>query len=126
MTLKCIDNSGAAYEVKSVPGIEMYGRYKAKVREEVQDAVEAFIAEEIAKTTEFSLATQFPNPWPDELEPIYSFCNDELLAAYVLAGLVMENLIQAGEAWLYTKSNIQGRDFEANYYFRAKGNDNNT
>jgi hypothetical protein len=97
---------------------DVYLRYKNEVHPAVQDTITRYIDQKISKVNKFSIATLFPHKWPEELDPIYHLCRDEKLAAFVLAFIVMNHLIGDERRWLYTKTNIQERDFESNFYWR--------
>jgi len=47
------------------------------------------------------------------------FCQDKKLAAFILAYIVMDYVISDNVNWACAKTNIQERDFESNFCWRA-------
>ena len=118
MTLSRMNDTGGVFRVKRAPEFDLYGRYKREAPPVARAAVAAFVAKKISEVPKFSIATLFPDPWPPELKPVWDFCLEPKLAAFVLAYIVMETLFYDSVEWKCTKTNIQERDFESNFYWR--------
>lgn len=120
MALYRIGESGDKYNVSSFSPIEIYEKYLKTVPIVQQEIVRSYVRRVVNAQVKFSLATAFPDPWPQELDLIWNFANDKKLSAFILAYLVMEELILQENEWMCTKTNIQDRDFESNFYWRAE------
>lgn len=119
MALTRIDEKSNVYEVKAAPSVDgLYERYSKQALLQDQGSVKNYVEETIQNLEKFSLATNFGDPWPEELSSLYKFCQDEKLAAFLLASIVIDALIQSEHNWICTKTNIQDRDFASNFYWR--------
>ena len=119
MALSRMEENGSVYAVTSLPALDVYQKYLNHVLPTQQGATSAYVATVIGSHEKFSLATAFANPWPPELDSIWNFIQDETLAAFVLAYIVMEQLMAAPNKWMCTKTNIQDRDFATNFYWKV-------
>lgn len=118
MSLTKIDEKGNKYPVLTSPSFEnSYDKYQRDISREEQARVKTYIHEILSDKTKFSLATDFGDPWPDELSSLYKFCKDEKLAAFLLASIVIDVLIESRKDWLCIKTNIQDREFASNFYW---------
>lgn len=117
MSLTRIGQSGDDHPVTHPATYKLYLRYKRVVPQRDQAIVYNYISSRIAGEDHFSEATMFPDPWPPQFRYLWDFCQDKTLAAFVLAYIIMDCLQRDGNAWFYTKTNIQDREFESNFYF---------
>ena len=119
MPLSRMEESGAVHSVKNLPPLDVYQRYLTQAPQPLQAATQNYIASVIQGKNKFSLATAFSKPWPSELDNIWDFIQDEKLSAFILSYIVMNLLIADNDNWMCTKTNIQDREFDANFYWRA-------
>jgi hypothetical protein len=117
MSLTRIGQTGADHPVTHATTYELYQRYKREVPLSRQAVVINYISSQILLKRKFSIATMFPDPWPPQLGHLWEFCRDKTLAAFVLAYIVMDFLRSDSKHWFYTKTNIQDREFESNFYW---------
>lgn len=75
------------------------------------------ISDRIRKLNNFSIMTEWPSPWPDELESLWHFFSNENVSAVALGCLVIETLLQDERQWRCFKTDIADRGFETNYYW---------
>lgn len=119
-----IDDKGKFYKLHDLPYRGNYDRWLAKFGKAgfSLDAVKSHITERIAGLQKFSVATDFGGSWENTpLQSVYAVCrNDSEQAAFLLGRMVMDILITAEDSWLCTKTNLQDRDFAANFYWRSK------
>ena len=83
-------------------------------------AVSDYVAERIAKVPkQFSVATEFGGTWTEPLTYIYEACKQsEEQAAFALGKMVIDHLIRDDSNWCCTKSDLTGREFSINVYWR--------
>jgi hypothetical protein len=118
--------------VKTIPGKNGLLEFISKLdrrHPSSSTAFYSFIHERIAGKTSFSVASEFGGKnanWANTpLELIYfESGEDELLSAKILGVAVMEVLINHDQRdWICVKTNMQGREFESNFYFLRESDD---
>jgi hypothetical protein len=120
MSLRVVTKK-AAVRVAHGASYASYEMYKRKTSIAQRNQVRDYVAGVVAANDKFSIATAFSDPWPDALSPIWNYCHDKKMAAFILAYIVLDYLQNEDKtAWLCTKTNIQERDFDSNFYWRDR------
>lgn len=123
MSLIKIDEQGRKFEVcnlpKNFPGEDIKGMI-FKMTDGQRNEVVDYIKNVIDVVTSFSVATHL-NRWGDTpLMFIYEAAGkNEKVAATVLGCMVYAVTVESKTLWCCMKSNITGREFDINFYWKV-------
>lgn len=127
--LKHMDNDSAYFNFVNYKGVinrrneifyyEEHERARELFQPNVYDAIYAYVKTEVEKLHEFSLATRWPNPWPEEIMPIIDTIKDEDRAAYFLSALIQKSVMESEYEWTVCKVRLPGRERRSLYFYKT-------
>ena len=116
-------NDDKFFKVKKLIKTKAFNNYKKKA-ENLFNSLQTIIEDEINNLNEgvgFSVGTMFPNHrWEKipELSALYQLIKDEKETGTVLGIIVYNFLVEYDKEWITSKTNLAGREFETNFYFK--------
>lgn len=119
--LRKIDEKGRSYLLEKVPYEKNFEAWLEKISDSDFRELESFLTEEILGQDKFSIGVLFPQSrWDDTpLAILWQAIKDKESTGLLLGRIVLKILIEDKDnEWKCTSTNLQGRDFETNFYWK--------